>query len=203
MRSLHAQATQKAANLGHCLLAKSSSFACYLHLYKGRSKGRKAQRSVATQAKHGPDRGYRQSNREPWVLATNLSPELFESNRIVKFYRQRMQIEGSFRDLKSSTYGLALQVSRSRTPKRFDILLLIALIVHLCEWWAGFLAQRKQWTKQFQANTTRRRRVLSIVRLGRDIIKRMKFELTRKDWLKGAEIFRQQAKRYGDLMSYL
>ena len=36
----------------------------------------------------------------------------------------------------------------------------------------GLIAQKQHWERAFQANTTRHRRVLSIIRLGREVRKR-------------------------------
>ena len=56
--------------------------------------------------------------------------------------RQRMQIEETFRDLKSPAYGLGLRNSRTSNPERFDIMLLIALMLQLSFWLAGVHAQQ-------------------------------------------------------------
>lgn len=42
-----------------------------------------------------------------------------------------MQIEETFRDLKSPAYGLGLRHSRTSSSERFDIMLLIALMLQL------------------------------------------------------------------------
>ena len=48
-----------------------------------------------------------------------------------------MQIEETFRDLKSPAYGLGLRHSRTSSSERFDIMLLIALMLQLTCWLAG------------------------------------------------------------------
>ena len=53
-----------------------------------------------------------------------------------------MQIEETFRDLKSPAYGLGLRNSRTSNPERFDIMLLIALMLQLSFWLAGVHAQQ-------------------------------------------------------------
>ncbi|MCE2597371.1 transposase, partial [Motilimonas cestriensis] len=52
-----------------------------------------------------------------------LSPAMFTAKQLVKLYAKRMQIEESFRDLKSPAYGFGLRHCRSRSTKRLDILL--------------------------------------------------------------------------------
>ena len=83
-----------------------------------------------------------------------------------------MQIEETFRDIKSPQYGMGLRHSNSRCTKRFDILLLIAMLAEWLLRLLGLIAQQQHWERAFQANTTRHRRVLSIIRLGREVRKR-------------------------------
>ncbi len=64
--------------------------------------------------------------KEPWLLATSLnkySPHF--AKKIVKIYQARMQIEESFRDLKT---GLNFNVSNTRKTNRLTVLLLIAML---------------------------------------------------------------------------
>ena len=74
---------------------------------------------------------------------------------------------------------MGLRHSNSRCTKRFDIL----LIAMLAEWLLrllGLIAQKQNWERAFQANTIRNRRVLSIIRLGREVRKRAKdYKITR------------------------
>ncbi len=89
-----------------------------------------------------------------------------------------MQIEESFRDLKSPQYGFGLRHSRTRCPRRYDVLLLIALLAEIILWWFGLAAQQVGWQRHFQANTIRHRAVLSVVRLGKEIRRRTNFRIT-------------------------
>ncbi len=86
----------------------------------------------------------------------------------------------TLRDLKSPQYSMGLRQSRSRCPKRYDVLLLIAEIMLWCcgvvvLWCIGLTAQHLGWQRYFQANTVRKRTVLSIVRLGKEVRKRDKY----------------------------
>ena len=95
-----------------------------------------------------------------------------------------MQIEETFRDLKSPAYGLGLRHSRTSSSERFDIMLLIALMLQLTCWLAGVHAQKQGWDKHFQANTVRNRNVLSTVRLGMEVLRHSGYTITREDsWL--------------------
>ena len=88
---------------------------------------------------------------------------------------ERVQIEETFRDLKSPQYGMGIRQSRSRYPKRYDVLLLIAMLAEIVLWCIGLAAQHLGLQRYFQANTVRKRAVLSIVRLGKEVRKRDKY----------------------------
>ncbi|WP_017005973.1 transposase, partial [Enterovibrio norvegicus] len=95
--------------------------------------------------------------------------------QITRLYAKRMQIEEAFRDLKSPAYGLALRHNRTRCIKRLNILLLIALLAEVLMWWNGLIATKAKWQYDFQANTIKHRRVLSIPRLGREVRKHRRY----------------------------
>ena len=52
-------------------------------------------------------------------------------------YAKRMQIERSFRDLKSHRYGSAFEDTLTRDPRRLEILLLIHALATLAAWLEG------------------------------------------------------------------
>lgn len=87
----------------------------------------------------GPSRGrtiekIRKREREPWLLATSLSPQRASATQIVAIYGKRMQIELAFRDLKSHRFGMGFEDSLSRVPKRLAVLLLIHAMVVFAAW---------------------------------------------------------------------
>ena len=59
---------------------------------------------------------------------SNLPAERWDAIKVVSLYKQRMQIEESFRDTKSERYGQSLNFTGSRCIKRLEILLLIAML---------------------------------------------------------------------------
>jgi len=107
------------------------------------------------------------SAREPWILATSLN---CSPNRIIALYRQRMQIEETFRDIKSTNLGFSMDHARTTCAARADVLMLLASLAHLMTIIAGFVAQAHALDRGFQANTVRTRRVLSIAKLGRLVL---------------------------------
>ena len=89
-----------------------------------------------------------------------------------------MQIEETFRDLKSPQYSVGLRHCKSRCPRRLDILLLIAMLAEIVLWLIGIIANHLGWQRHFQANTIRHRPVLSVVRLGKEVRKRKNYKIT-------------------------
>ena len=85
------------------------------------------------------------------MLATNLPEKKFKPIQLVNLYQKRMQIEETFRDLKSPAYGLGLRHSRTRCPKRFNVMLLIALVLQLVLWWVGFFCAIQRLAKAFSS----------------------------------------------------
>ena len=171
-KTFYPSANEKARYLGFGDLGRKSPIEAYLHLFKARSKGRKDQRSSKAGRHHNAQQYYRDSSKKTWLLATNLPAESMASKQLVNLYAKRMQIEESFRDIKSPQYGLGLRHSNTRCTKRFDILLLIAMLAEWVLRLIGFIATKHNWARQFQANTIRNRPVLSLTRLGREVRKR-------------------------------
>jgi hypothetical protein len=121
---------------------------------------------------------YRRLHRQPWLLATSLPHEPGAERRIKRRYEQRMQIEETFRDLKSHRHGLGLRYCRSRDVERMQVLLLVGALATLALWLAGLCAKERGWQRRFQANTEQRRTVLSPVFLGRQLLRRYELVLT-------------------------
>ena len=72
--------------------------------------------------------------REPWLLATSLGSSQFNAASIVVMYGKRMQIEESFRDLKSHRYGMGFEDSRTRGSKRLSVLFLLNMLAGFAAW---------------------------------------------------------------------
>ena len=194
---LHNQASSRPKSLGDKKLTKGNPINCQIVLYKSLPKGRKSQRSTRTNCHHPSSKVYSASAKEPWVLATNLPPSVRTPKQMVNLYAKRMQIEETFRDLKSPVYGLGLRQSRTKSPERFDIILLIALMLQFMFWLAGLHAKGQGWDKHFQANTIRTRNVLSTVRLGMEVMRRSDYDISMQELLAAGVIFAQQLRRYG------
>jgi hypothetical protein len=83
-----------------------------------------------------------------------------------------MQIEETFRDLKSHRQGFGLRYARCRCARRLEQLLLIGALATLTLWLVGLHAVATNQVRNFQANTVRARRVLSIPFVGQQLLLR-------------------------------
>jgi hypothetical protein len=115
---------------------------------------------------------YRRSHREPWLLATSLPHGHDSAHQITRLYALRMQIEETFRDLKCHRWGFGLCYSRCNDLRRIQCLLLLGALATLLSWLVGFAARSRNLHRQLQANTERRRPVLSLFFVGRELLRR-------------------------------
>jgi hypothetical protein len=104
--------------------------------------------------------------KEPWLLATSLPATSTLAKRVVKVYSARMQIEEAFRDIKSYRYGAGLELNLTRDQQRLQILMLIGMLVTLVLWLLGTVVTMSGEARYYQANTEKKRRVLSVLFLG-------------------------------------
>jgi hypothetical protein len=174
-RALYASATPAPRHLGRAVLSRRQSYACELyvvHQYRrGPGRPRKAHGQGSTA------RRCRKLHRDPWLLATSLPHAGGAARRVVRLYALRMKIEEGIRDTKDARWGFALRYARSRRAERMEALLLLAALGALACWLAGLAAAARQWARHFQANTVRRRAVLSTVFVGRQLLTSLRFRL--------------------------
>ena len=110
---------------------------------------------------------YRRRYTEAWLLASN--EHQASPHEVVEAYAQRMKIEEAFRDLKSMRFGWGLESARTTTPQRLEAKMLIAALATFVTVVAGLIAEDRGLARAYQANTERRR-VLSLVTLGRAVL---------------------------------
>jgi hypothetical protein len=157
-------------SFGKIELSRGNGLFSYLYVTKEAVKKRsrskwelkKGDRSV---------RNHRIAAKEAWVLVSSMSGHV-ASKKVVAIYKKRMQIEESFRDLKSNRYGFGFEYSYSKHIARIEILLLIAMLACTIAWLTGLAAERMNLHYNFQANSVKHRRVLSLFFLGCQVIKR-------------------------------
>jgi hypothetical protein len=81
-----------------------------------------------------------------------------------------MQVEESIRDVKSHSFGWGFEDARCKSCQRIEVQLLLVAIATIASVLAGIATELASQARRFQANTERRRRVLSLVTLGRRVL---------------------------------
>jgi hypothetical protein len=112
---------------------------------------------------------YQRLAKEPWILATNL-PKKYNTTQVLNLYKKRMQIEESFRDIKSTRYGLSGRNIETRCIYRWGIIMLLAAIAQITLWIIGVIGHSQGFQKVFQSNTVKDKKVFSYFYLGHLIV---------------------------------
>lgn len=180
VKDLYKKATSIAKDLGCYQMSRRAPIDCRMIVYKKRNKGRKdlvATGDYSRSSKHSRSNAARE--KEPWLLATSL--DKFQAKKIVKIYHARMQIEESFRDLKT---GLNFNESNTRKPKRLDVLLLIANIAQLILYLIGVAVKLRKLHYRYQANSDKNKNVLSYQFIGLRAVKDRYLKFRKQDFKK-------------------
>jgi hypothetical protein len=140
--TLHAGAGRRAEDLGAYRIVQSAPVSCRLIRVR-RQRKQRDQLTRAGQPQQGTvARRARKSAREPWLLATSLPPERSHAAQVVSIYGKRMQIEESFRDLKSHRFGMGFEDSQTRDERRLSVLLLLNMLAGFAAWLLGIALKR-------------------------------------------------------------
>ena len=169
---LHETASTKVRVYPNVSLTKANKLKCHLVLYKAKSKNRVKKNCYKKKSESGSSKLHAKRQKEPWVLVTSLDYAQLQPKKVVVIYRQRMRIEENIRDTKCPYYGLGLKKSLTRSTERMNILLLIAALVTFAAWLAGLICHARGEAKNYQAHSSSSKNVLSIVFLGRYVIRR-------------------------------
>jgi hypothetical protein len=168
IQSLVATISTRAKSYNESLLMKDYHRPCRIVTKRLSPSTRNRPSKRQRNDKAGND-SYRDSANEPWVLATNV-PLSFTTSQIVSYYRKRMQIEESFRDLKSPRFGLSARYASTGCVYRWSVKMLLAAIVQVVVWTVGVVAHAQGFQRVFQANTVKDRKVFSYFYLGQLVI---------------------------------
>src|SRR5712671_928755 len=152
-------------------IVQSNPYLLDLVLYRKPRRGRV--RLSIRRGTHSHDRASisaRQRESEPWVLV--VSPQLshLSPKQLVSIYAKRMQIEQSFRDLKSHRYGCAFKYSLTRDPKRIAILLLLHMLATFVVWLAALSLAVTALVNYGGVISKRPRHHYSLIRIGWEAI---------------------------------
>jgi hypothetical protein len=174
--SLYKQATPVTRHLGEFRLSPRHGYRFRMYLVRAYAPAKGGRRRPS----HGNmnTKLYRRLHRAPWLLATSLPHKKGSERQIKRLYAQRMQIEETFRDAKCHRWGFGLRYARCNNAKRIEILLLLAALAALVLWLIGLAARSLNLARHFQANTERKKPVLSTIFIGRQLIQRQQADLS-------------------------
>jgi len=180
IKGLYQFARQKAKDLGRYWLGEKAQIITRMVVLHRQSKGRKDKTVTGERARRSrQSRSCAEREKEPWLLATSLCPKSASPRKITRIYATRMQIEESFRDLKS---GLQMNACGTRNMKRLEVLLIIAAVTQYLLYWLGLTVKEagKHW--QYQVNSIKTRNVLSCQFIGLRAFKDKNLKLQEKHW---------------------
>lgn len=171
LSTLHKKALHQPRRLGEVVLGKREQLEGTLCYYRKKAKGRISRNKLGHKRQCSDTKDYSRSSREPWVLLTSIDGANV-AKKVIAIYRTRMQIEEGFRDLKSSQFGFGFERSFTHIGYRIENLLLIAMLASLIAWVTGWQGEQEHRHCEFQANSLKKRRVLSLFYLGCRLIKK-------------------------------
>lgn len=116
-KTLYPLATAKAKLLGQYDYVRKHPVLCRLVLVKRASQKRHKRSRLGKRVRSSRSLKNARAQREPWLLASSPNLGHLSAEAVVAVYAQRMQIEESFRDLKSERFGLGFSENRTTLKK--------------------------------------------------------------------------------------
>lgn len=169
-KALYEQATEMALDLGQCDYVRSAPMSSRLVLIKDKPQGRRSLNVYGRRRKARTSVNSARRAREPWLLASSHSLMHLGADAIVKLYAQRMRIEESFRDTKNLRWGQGLEITRSRSAERLQILLLVGHLASFVQRLIGEAAKQRQLALQFSPTNRQSRPQISVLTLARRLL---------------------------------
>lgn len=171
-KTLYPHAGKAARSLGAYDYVRVHPVRCQLVLVKRLAKGRRNKSVHGKPVRSSHSLKHARRGREPWLLAVCPALSHLSADIVVHWYAQRMQIEESFRDLKSERFGLGLSASRSRDKERWSVLLLIAAIASFILRLIGEAAKGGPLARQCSPHTRASRACLSVISVARQLLRK-------------------------------
>lgn len=170
-RALYELATTTPRDMGLMDTVRNAPWVCRVVLYRKVTKGRKYRTRAGNIAQSKASLQSAAREREPWLIVASPALSTLSARHLVALYGRRMQIELSFRDLKSHRYGHGFEDSLTRSGKRIEILLLVNALATFASWLAG-LACEATGVDRWLSPVHSVRRLYSVLRVGREALVR-------------------------------
>lgn len=175
-KAMHELALGAPRDLGEFAMVRSDPLVGRLVIHRKPPQGRHHLRQDGTPRGSKASVSSARREREPWLLA--FSPALrLSAHQAVSLYARRMQIELSFRDLKSHRYGQAFEDSLTRSAPRIEVLLLLHTLAVFAAWLTGLRAEAEGQDQRLRPHRANRR-LYSTLRVG--------WEALARRWVTGA-----------------
>lgn len=162
---LYKKATIRPGIVRLARIAKINPFECTLVLVRQKSKGRQAKNIDGSRKCSKKSLKYAKGAQDPWLLATTLPFSRNIAKKVVAIYKQRMQIEEGFRDMKSHQFGLGFEYNKRVKKERVAVLIFLTTLASIIATLTGLTLVETGNHRRFQANTLKKR-VLSFHSLG-------------------------------------
>lgn len=189
VKKLYEKATRKSKDLGIYQKGKKQLFESRLIIVKRKPKGRKDKTVTGEKARMSKSsRSCAARESEPWLLATSLKSKKDIAKKVRRLYATRMQIEESFRDMKT---GLNMNASDTRIIKRLSVLLLVALLAQYLLFLLGLTVKAANQHRQYQANSVKSKNVLSNQFIGLRAYKDKRLRLLKKHWIEALDTLKK------------
>lgn len=167
-RALYELAGRAPRDMGLMDTVRAKPWTCRVVLHRKPVQGRKHRNLKGEPVRSSQSRKSAARESEPWLLVASASLKL-SARQLVALYARRMQIELSFRDLKSHRYGQGFEDSLTRSGKRIEILLLVNALATFASWLAG-LACEEMGIAHWLSPVRSARRLYSVIRIGREAL---------------------------------
>jgi len=187
-KTFYSQAMSTPKHIGRVHLTKSNPLECELIIYKGKPKGRIKKNKLGERTRSSHSKKNASKEREPWLLATSMKVNSKIAKQVKNIYATRMQIEETFRDVKSARFGLGFELNGTYKTKRLQILLMIVMLALFVLWVLGLIAKITNQHWQYQANTVKTKTVLSVNFLGLRVANDKRFILNDSDIIYALEM---------------
>jgi hypothetical protein len=140
-QTIFRRATATPTALGEGEWVRSNPLRALFVLVRQANKGRRGKNANGRRSRSKNSQQAARGAREPWLLVASTRFADKPPRHLVTLYRQRMQIEEAFRDMKSQHFGEGLERSRSSGVGRFTVLVLIASLAAFLLWLLGTAAE--------------------------------------------------------------
>ena len=170
-RALYASATARPRDMGLMDTVRNAPWVCRAVVYRKPPRGRKHRTRLGQVARSKISLQCASREREPWLIVASPALADLSARQLVALYARRMQIELSFRDLKSHRYGQGFEDSLTRSGKRIEILLLVNALAAFASWLAGLACEALDIVHWLSPRRSTRK-LYSVLRVGRDALVR-------------------------------